>query len=175
VRNYSGPALFVKIGFTLYYLFSYNMFTRERIGVACQADKTVNSMLNVAVAFALIGGVLTALVAYNWIIYMILLSFVFGLLYGSLAGWIHSLPIRPWMHLTTLEGMAGPAFFRAFSVIECTTGGMYLVVKKKQLCPCVYWGLYCSDMHQFCEVLLFFTEDDVKFINALKGGADVVM
>jgi hypothetical protein len=156
-RALTGPALFVKMAFTFYYLAAYNMFTRERIGVGCQAPKTLNTAINFAVAFAFIGGIFTALVAFSWFIYMILLSFVFGFLYGVLAGWVHSIPVRPWFHLTTLDG------------------GLYLIVKKKQLCPCVYWGLYCTDMHQFCEVLLLYTEDDVKFINSLKGGGDVVM
>jgi hypothetical protein len=43
-------------------------------------------------------------------------------------------------------------------------------IRKKQQCPCVYWGSYCTDAHNYDEIFVIYTKDDLKFINLLNGG-----
>lgn len=154
-RGILGPGFLVKIGFSFYYLVAYNMHTREKIGLACSAEKTKNLAYNVALAFALVGGFGCALVEYNWTVIFTAACFAFGFLFGIIVGFTHELPIHPWMYLTCLEE------------------GMCIVLKKQQKCPCLYWGKYCTEMNEICEVFMAFTNDDVKFINFIKSGASL--
>jgi hypothetical protein len=66
---------------------------------------------------------------------------------------VHGLPIKPWITMT------------------CAEEGTWLRVKKKSRCPCIYWGNWCSDVHETDEVFVIFPEDSVRFFQALKGGA----
>jgi hypothetical protein len=56
--------------------------------------------------------------------------------------------------------------------IDMTTlrGGVYMILRKQQVCPCVYWCAYCTDAHNYDEVMIMFTKDDLKLINLLNGG-----
>ncbi len=97
-----------------------------------------------------------AIVAYDWLLPFLGMCVLFGFMSGALMGFSHDLPIRPWMCLTHVDG------------------GMYFEVKKKQQCPCIYWGKYCTEMHEISEVFVVFTNDDVKFVNYVKNAAGVM-
>jgi hypothetical protein len=48
-------------------------------------------------------------------------------------------------------------------------------IRKKQVCPCVYWGSYCTEMHNYDEVFVIYTNDDLKFVNYLNSGVFALM
>lgn len=43
-------------------------------------------------------------------------------------------------------------------------------VRKRQLCPCVYWGSYLTDIHNYDETFVIYTKDDLRFIHLLNNG-----
>ena len=45
-------------------------------------------------------------------------------------------------------------------------------VKKKQRCPCIYWGAFCSDMHDAEEVFVVYSTDDMRFLSVIKSVAN---
>lgn len=49
-----------------------------------------------------------------------------------------------------------------------------MTVKKRQSCPCVYWGKYCTPMHSFEEILVVYTTDDLKFVGLINGGINAL-
>ena len=81
-----------------------------------------------------------------------IVGLIFRALYGCFTGCIHSLPVHPWMYLTIIRG------------------GVWMKVKKKQRCPCIYWGSFCTDMHDIDQVFIIWTTDQTRFLNYIKGG-----
>jgi hypothetical protein len=43
-------------------------------------------------------------------------------------------------------------------------------LRKRQRCPCLYWGRYCTDMHNYDEVSILYVTDEVKFMSMVNGG-----
>ena len=82
-------------------------------------------------------------------------SILLGYVYGLCTGCSHSLPIRPWMYITTLQP------------------GIWLRVAKKQRCPCVYWGAFCTEIHQSDEILVVYPSDEVRFRFVVTGNVDM--
>lgn len=115
LRVVLGPTFVIKIAFCLQYLLDIDFETREKMGIAMKASKVKYSALVAAVGLSLIGLLVGSAVAsqYAGIIFGALIAV--GLVYGAFAGCIHSLPIRPWFVLTTLEA------------------GTWLHLKKKQV------------------------------------------
>lgn len=150
-RAVLGPGFVIKVAFSLYYMFSVNYKTREAIGVTLQLPRTWYSMTNTALSFLIGAFIFGSTFAYSYLAYICAGAFVFGLIYGTITGCVHGLPIRPWMYLTTIRQ------------------GVWLRVKKKQKCPCVYWGAYCTEMHDADEIFIIFPTDDTKFLNLVKG------
>ena len=152
-RAILGPAFVIKTVFSFYYLFAFDTKTRERAGIACQATKTRTSaatgMLLVSLVLYLVAGI----VAFDLATTVFGCALVVGLLYGAFTGCTHGLPIRPWMVLT------------------CLRGGVWMRVKKKQRCPCIYWGSFCTDMHDAEEVFVIYSTDDMRFLSVIKTGA----
>ena len=152
LRAILGPSFVIKIAFSFYYLFALDPKQRERAGVACQAMKTRYSAATGAFYFAIFVWIVSGVVAADQANLFLGFGFVAGLFYGAFTGCVHGLPIRPWMVLT------------------CLRGGVWMRVKKKQRCPCIYWGSFCTDMHDAEEVFLIYTTDDVRFLGTIKGG-----
>jgi hypothetical protein len=152
LRAILGPSFVIKIVFSFYYLFALDPKQRERAGVACQAMKTRYSAATGAFYFAIFVWIISGIVAADQANLFLGFGFVAGLFYGAFTGCVHGLPIRPWMVLT------------------CLRGGVWMRVKKKQRCPCIYWGSFCTDMHDAEEVFLIYTTDDVRFLGTIKGG-----
>ena len=150
-RAVLGPGFVIKVAFSLYYMFATNYKIREAIGVTLQVPRTWYSMTNTALSFLLIALIFGSTFAYQYYTYICAGAFVFGLLYGTITGCVHGLPIKPWMYLTTIRQ------------------GVWLRVKKKQKCPCIYWGNYCTEMHEADEVFIIFPTDETKFLNLVKG------
>jgi hypothetical protein len=48
-------------------------------------------------------------------------------------------------------------------------------MRRKQVCPCVYWGSYCTEMHNYDEILVIFTQDDIRFTNLLNNGVHALV
>jgi hypothetical protein len=147
-----GPAVFVKVGFALYYLFDFNPKTRENIGMSFQTRRTKFSTLMGFLGVTL-GGMFFVGTFMAQVALPAFLGFmVIGVLYGGVAGCTHGLPIRPWLIMT------------------CAQEGTWLRVKKKERCPCIYWGNWCTDIHEMEEVLVLYPEESVRFFSAIKGG-----
>lgn len=151
LRAILGPAFVVKGAFSFYYLFAFDPKLRERAGVACQAVKTRYSSLTGALLIGILTYIICGIVANDLAMTLFGYGIVAGLFYGAFTGCVHGLPIRPWMVLT------------------CLRGGVWMRVKKKQRCPCLYWGSFCSDMHDADEVFLIYTTDDVRFLTLVKS------
>lgn len=151
-RAVLGHSFIIKIIFSLYYFFAYNMKTREFIGAALQREKTINSAINTTLLVTVVATFLGSIVAFDVLKYIVAAAIGLGLIYGTLTGCIHSLPIKPWFYITTLSE------------------GVWMRVKKKQKCPCLYNGKYCTDMHIADELFIVFTTEDIKFVEMVKGG-----
>lgn len=149
-----GPSFAIKATFSFYYLFAFDTKTREKAGVACQAMKTRYSAATGAVIISVVVWFFAGIVAYESANTFFAIAIVVGLFYGAFTGCIHGLPIRPWMVLT------------------CLRGGVWMRVKKKQRCPCIYWGAFCSDMHDAEEVFVVYSTDDVRFLSVIKSVAN---
>ena len=152
LRAILGPAFVVKCSFSLFYLLTFDPKLRERAGVACQAIKTRYSAVTGACMIGILTYIMCGIVANEVAMTLFGYGVLAGLFYGAFTGCIHGLPIRPWMVLT------------------CLRGGVWMRVKKKQRCPCLYWGAFCSDMHDADEVFVVYTTDDVRFLGLVKGG-----
>lgn len=152
LRAVLGAGFILKIGVALSFLFDMNFKTRESMGVAFQTDATKYAALNTCLAATLLGVFIFSAAAFEWLLYVFLICFVGGAIYGAFTGCIHNLPIRPWMYITTLRG------------------GIWMRVRKSQRCPCVYWGRYCTDLHNYEEVFMLFLTDEVKYMSLINGG-----
>ncbi len=153
-RAILGPGLFIKFGFSLYYLFAFDPKTRERFGAALTTERTSLTVFWTMVSFAFIGYVVSGIAMYEYANLIAQLMLPVGFVYGAFTGCIHSLPIHPWMYLTIVRG------------------GVWMKVKKKQRCPCIYWGSFCTTMHEVDEIFIVWSDDQVKFLNYLKGGVN---
>jgi len=156
-RAVVGPAFIVKTVFALEFIFAYNFNTREKIGQALQHEASLNLSLNVALALALLGGFLCSMVAIEWVPIVIAAGFLGGVIYGLLTGASHQLPIKPWMYLSSLKS------------------GIWIQLRKRQQCPFVYWGKYCTDIHNYEEIFVMFTHDDLTFLSLLNNGVRAVV
>lgn len=155
LRAVLGPGFLVKMMFSLYYVLAFDFKVRESMGVACQSEKTWVTSVNAALMLAIVGAFLCAAINIAWASITFGALFLVGLVYGAVVGFTHELPIRPWMCLTVLEQ------------------GTWLRVKKKQACPCLYWGKYCTDMHTATEVFIVYPTDPIKFTGMIQGSAGV--
>ncbi len=152
VRAILGPGFLVKMTFSFYYLFALDPKTRERFGSALQQEKSITASFWFGVTISFLAWFTASIVLFHLADVAGVIGLVFGILYGGFTGCIHSLPVHPWMYLTILRG------------------GVWMKVKKKQRCPCIYWGSFCTDMHDIDQVFIIWTTDQTKFLNYLKGG-----
>lgn len=151
LRAITGPGVFIKLLFTLQFMLDFNLKTREEIGAAFSAQKTRYAAVHGALIFATLGVFIISAVAVEWLLFVFGIFLLVGFIFGSITGCIHSLPIRPWMMITSVDE------------------GIWFRVKKKQRCPCVYWGKYCTDMHDAIEIFVIFPRDQVMLLERLKG------
>jgi hypothetical protein len=154
LRAVLGPGLLVKFAYSLRYVFSYTMYTRETVGQACQSDKTKLTAAHATLGLTLFGTFLGTIVAFEYMGWIFLGLLVGGFIFGASIGFTHELAIHPWMYLTTLDE------------------GFTITLKKNRKCPCKHNFAYCTEMHQFTEVFLIFTREDVRFVQMVKGGSN---
>jgi hypothetical protein len=152
IRAVLGPAFVIKAYNAVSFLFDCTFATREEMGVKFQTTKTQNTAINTALALSVLALFICSAVAFEWLGIIFAVALFGGVAYGAFTGCIHDLPIRPWMYLTTLRA------------------GVWMKVKKRQRCPCLYWGKYCTEMHNYEEVFVLFVEDEVKFMALINGG-----
>lgn len=55
-------------------------------------------------------------------------------------------------------------------VVTTLKRGVWMHLRKKQRCPCYYWGNYLTALHNWDEVAFVHTTDEVKFMSVIKGG-----
>ena len=152
LRAVLGPTFVIKSWLAILYLFDFSPNTREEIGAAIESRRTRFSIL-VAVGGGILGVLfVVGFFAAHLLGVAVLIAIIVGCLYGTVAGCVHGLPIRPWVYLTTVMD------------------GTWLRVRRKQRCPCIYWANWCTDIHDSDEILVLFPEDSVRFFQALKGG-----
>jgi hypothetical protein len=152
LRAILGPGIFVKIAFTCSYFYSWGMKKREMIGIACQAPRTRLAALHGAAIFTGIIILVVSAVAVNFIGEAIAIALVSGAMYGAFTELTYGLPIHPYMQFTTFSE------------------GVYIELKRKEGCPCVYWCSYCTDMHEMQEVFVVYTTHDSRLVDLLKSG-----
>lgn len=153
-RSILGPALFIKGCLALSAVLDFSLKGREDMGLAFKAQKSRLAAVNMALGFSCIGSLLLCIVWYDLVSMAFPLLLFIGFFYGALTGCSHELTVKPWMLITTI------------------TDGVWLKVKQKKRCPCVYWGGYCSDMHDTNEMFIIFPKDPVLFLGRLKGSLD---
>lgn len=151
-RAILGPGFVLKAIFGLFYFLDLNVKTRASIGQALQTQKTKFSAYSTSGILAMTGLLLSLILLVQYSGHIFGICIVVGLVYGTCTGCMHELPIRPWMHITQVD-----------------MGGIWMRVKKKQRCPCLYWGAFLSDMHDADEVFVVFPEDDTKFSAVMAG------
>ena len=153
LRAILGPSIVLKCSYALYAVLNLSLKGREDMGVAFKAKKTLTSAVNMAVGMACGGSLILSIVALDIAQLAFGVFLLVGFVYGAITGCSHELPVRPWMCITKISD------------------GVWLKLKEKRRCPCVYWGAYCSDMHDAYEVFVVFPRDQVLFLSKLKGGA----
>ena len=136
----------------MFYLWDFNLVSRDKLGKAFEAKKVKPLAFISSGTFALLGLFFSAIAAASLAGYAFGLGLLLGYVYGTIAGCSHSLPIKPWMLLTTLDN------------------GVWFRVKKKELCPCIYWCGFCTEMHECDELFVVYPKDDIKFFEAVKNG-----
>jgi hypothetical protein len=151
LRATLGPSIFVKAAFAGRYWLDSDTKIREAVGVAIKADRTYYTAINASAMISIGGTFFVSIFAANLAGIAFGGLILMGYLYGALTGCIHGLPVHPWMSLTTIRD------------------GVWLRLKKKERCPCVYWGRYCTDMHSVQEMFIIFPKDHVLFMSRLKG------
>jgi hypothetical protein len=156
LRAILGPSFVIKSAFALFAVLNLSLSGREDMGVAFKAKKTLTSALNMAIVMACCGSLLLSIVALQLAQMAFGVLLFVGFMYGAVTGCSHELPVRPWMCITKISD------------------GVWLKLKQKRRCPCVYWGGYCTDMHDAYEVFVIFPKDQVLFLSKLKGGGDSV-
>jgi hypothetical protein len=154
LRAILGPGIFIKGAFAFHVLFNMSLRGREDLGLAFKTSRTFSSAINMSFFLACGGALLLSVVQLRIATLAFGVFLLLGFFYGGVTGCSHSLPIRPWMLLTT------------------ASEGVWLRVKEKRRCPCVYWCGYCSDMHDSCEVFVIFPRDQVTFLHKLKGSVE---
>eukprot|EP01041_Mallomonas_annulata_P006490 gene6490-13099_t len=154
LRAILGPGIFLKVVFALQYVLDFRVLARQKIGSAFQTTKTYLASFHTALGVSIFGVFLCSAVAAGVAQYAFAVLLVGGATYGAFTGCIHSLPIRPWMVITTLKE------------------GVWLRVKKEQLCPCVYRGRHCTELHQYEEIFVMFPREMLQFMSILKGAQD---
>ena len=152
LRAILGPAFVLKCYMALSFLFACNFTTREQMGVAFQTIKTQNTALNTSLILGFLALLICSAVAFKWLGIIFAIAIIGGAIYGAFTGCMHNLPLRPWMYITTLRS------------------GIWMKLKKRQRCPCLYWGKYCTEMHNYEEVFVLFVKDEVKFMTLINGG-----
>lgn len=152
IRAVLGPGFMIKSFLAVAYLFDCNFKTREAMGVAFQTINTQNSALNTSLALCVLTLLICSAVAFDWLGIMFAVALFGGALYGAFTGCMHALPLRPWMYITTLRG------------------GVWMRLRKRQRCPCLYWGRYCTEMHNYEEIFVLYVTDEVKFMSLINGG-----
>ena len=153
-RAILGPAIFIKLIFALSAVLDFSLKGREDLGLAFKAPKSRLSAINMAVGFACIGSLLLCIVWYDMAAIAFPILLFVGFFYGAITGCSHELTVKPWLLITTI------------------TDGVWLKVKQKKRCPCIYWGGYCSEMHDTNEMLIIFPKDPVQFLGRLKGSVE---
>jgi hypothetical protein len=153
-RAILGPSIFLKASMALFAVLDFSLKGREDLGLAFKAKKSRLAAVNMALGFACIGSLLLCIVWYDLAAIAFPMLLFIGFFYGAITGCSHELTLKPWMLVTTI------------------TDGVWLKVKQKKRCPCVYWGGYCSDMHDTNEMFIIFPKDPVLFLGRLKGSLD---
>jgi hypothetical protein len=152
IRAILGPAFVVKMTFSFYFLFTRDPKLREKFGAALQEERSAIIGFWTAVGTSFWVYFIAGIVMWDQAEVLAQAALGIGLLYGIFTGCIHSLPIKPWMLLTMMRE------------------GVWMKIRKKQRCPCIYWGSFCTDIHDIDEVFIVWTTEQVKFLNYLKGG-----
>lgn len=153
-RAVLGPAFLLKCFFSLYYFFDFNVITRERVGRALMTARATLSASTTAAAVFLFATFVGTMFFFKYAGIIIGLAIVLGYVYGLCTGCMHSLPIKPWMYITCLEP------------------GIWLRVQKKQRCPCIYWGAFCTDIHNYEEIFVVYPTDEVRFRFVVTGNVN---
>ena len=97
LRALLGPSVFVKLAFSIEFLFDLSFKTRERIGSAFGQLVTRNSALTAIAVFVVLTLLFGSIIACDWIGVLFAAAIFAGGIYGSFAACMHQLPIRPWM------------------------------------------------------------------------------
>jgi hypothetical protein len=154
IRSILGPSFILKSAFTMYALFNLSLKGREDLGLAFKATKTTSLAINISIFLACGCAFLLSIVALRLATLVFGVFLLLGFFYGAITGCSHSLPIHPWMILTTISD------------------GVWLRLKEKKRCPCIYWCGYCSDMHDYDEVFVIFPRDPILFLSKMKGNTE---
>lgn len=153
LRAVLGPGFLLKLAFSLGYILDYDIGVRQEIGRAIQATKSLIGAAIASFAFGTFAAFICSAIYLPFTGIAFGLAFAGGLLYGLFSGCYHSLPIRPWMCITTIEA------------------GVWVRVKqKKERCSFKKGGLCCTDLHLSEEMLVVLVTDSVKFSNIMKYG-----
>lgn len=151
-RAVLGPLFLAKIAFCLEYLFAWHFKDREAMGVALQSKPTLHLAVNTGLGLAALAAFLTACVQIRFVGLVFGVFLAAGAVYGLCTGSVHALPIKPWVCITSLRA------------------GIWMRVRKERKCPCIYWGRYCTDVHQSDEILALFTKDDLQLTSLINNG-----
>lgn len=150
-RAILGPGIFVKVFFAIQYGIDFDIKSRESIGNSLQMNRTKYAAVHTALAFGVGGTFLVSIFAVDYTAIAFGCFLLIGLGYGTLTGCVHGLPVHPWFIFSTIQD------------------GVWLRLKKKERCPCVYWGKYCTEMHSLQDMFIVFPRDTVAFMSRLKG------
>ena len=173
VRAVLGPSFLIKMAFALQHFFEYHFPVREAIGSALKSESTLNLALNAAFGMALSACFITILVDMQHAGVVFGCGIIGGAFYGLFTGAAHDLPIKPWLCKSLSDCLLFAFTYHKVSLFTDITmmrSGMFMRVRKKQRCPCVYWGKYCTDVHNFEEVFVLYTTDEPRLTSFLTRG-----
>lgn len=152
-RAVLGSGFCIKMFFTLKLLFEIDSFSRDSIGISIQSRKNVLSVSISSIFFGLLSLLISSFIDLAFIGQAFGIGLLFGLIYGFTNGFYHSIPLRPWMFLTTIDN------------------GVYFSIKKLEKCQFSYGGNCCTEINTYEEMLILFTTDDMYFLSLLNNGS----
>ncbi|CAM9487124.1 unnamed protein product, partial [Chrysoparadoxa australica] len=157
LRAWLGPDWVIKLGYSIKWLVTCDLYNRDEIGTAFTAVKARWLMGYSALCGTLLAAGVTALLDIDLVWIFTAVGLGTSAFYGAMLAVVQGLPITPLFKITTLSR------------------GMYMRVHTEVLCPCERNCSKCGEMHSRDEILIVFVRDALSFAEMLSGDDTVEM
>ena len=150
-RSFLTYTLFLKIYHALGWTYNPSFEARDNVGVALSNRTTRLMVFNFGfISFFVISICIAVVDASQWLVGTSI-AFIALMIFSTLLGCSHSLPITPHYILSSLRK------------------GVWIRVNSRVKCPCIYWCAYCSSLHQVDKMMILFPRNEMRFLEMLRG------